>query len=139
MNKPAFQPAEWGTLFPEVSPALEAKVAPVKISRRRRCDEMGVCQGNNCTNCPELEHSLFAMLSAANAPGQRGNVWFAEPDPTDPSSNPPDGTAADEPKREPLTRIELIALVLLVCMSVASSLSVVAGVWWLLSVDGAFA
>lgn len=135
MTKPAFQPAEWGTLFPEVNSALEAKVAPVKISRRRRCDEMGVCQGNNCTNCPDLENSLFAMLSAANAPGQRGNVWFAEPDPTD---TPPESTTA-EPKREPLTRIELIALVLLVCMSVASSLSVVAGVWWLLSVDGAFA
>lgn len=135
MTKPIFQAREWGRLLCQAEAAPEsapqATVAPIKASRRRRCDEMGVCQGNGCAACPDLDHQVSAMLTAQDAPGQRGSVWFAEPEPT--TAQPVNGDDDEPLKREPITRIELVALVTLIVLSGASSLAVFSGIWWLAS------
>jgi len=61
-----------------------AKVAPVKTSRTRTCNELGVCQSTGCHDCTSNNSALpddAWLAQASNIPGQAGNVWFSEPEP----------------------------------------------------------
>lgn len=115
-----------------------ATVAPIKTSRPRTCDELGVCQCFDYSTCQELSNSLLSHLSAPDAPGARGNVWFAEPEPNE-SAFTDIEMEGDHYPREPYNWVERLALVLLVGLSLASTLSVVAGVVWLFSLEWVFA
>ena len=124
-----------------------AHVAPVKTHYRRVNDLDGYMSRPAPLEIPvaddaqAIEHDLRALVSLANAPGQRGSVWFAEPEPTtEPAATPSQAPAPsqpstddDHPKREPFTGVELFALVALLVLSGASSVAVLGGIWWLVS------
>ena len=136
---------------PAGSTTAAASVAPVKAHYRRSTDLDDYMSSRPapldvpvCDDMQAIEHDLRALINRANAPGQRGSVWFAgtepEPGPSSPPAPSQPGTgashyAADDepPKREPFTGVELFALVILLILSAASSVAVLGGIWWLVS------
>ena len=86
-------------------PATARGVASVGISRRRSDDEQA----------EEISNSAWAMLNANESPGQRGNVWFAEDEPT----------ACAQPMRT----WERVAFVAMVGITSAASLAIAYGVF----------
>ena len=116
------------------SAPLPTLVAPVKAHYRRVTDLDGYMSRPAplelpvADNAQDLEQELNALVNRASAPGQRGNIWYAGDEP-----------AQQPAKREPLTRVELLALLVLIVTSLASVAVVFAGLWWLLSLEGLFA